>query len=70
MLWWFERDGQHTRIEVLQPPAGQYELHIFNPDGTERVEHFDDLGALRARQQDVHDVLIATGWKRSGEWLL
>ena len=70
MLWWFERDGRHTRIEVLHPPAGGFELHLFDPDGHEHVERFTELNALRVRQQEIHDQLIAVGWKRSGEWLL
>ena len=70
VLWWFERDGKHTRIEVLHPPAGGYELHVFDADDTEHVEQFGDLAALRRRQQEIQDQLIAVGWKRSGEWLL
>lgn len=70
MLWWFERDGKHTRIEVLHPPTGGYELHVFDADESEHVEHFADLASLRRRQQEVQDQLIAVGWKRSGEWLL
>ena len=70
MLWWFERDGKHTRVEVLHPPAARMELHVFHPDGSELVEYFDDVDALRRRQHEIENSLVALGWKRSGEWLL
>ena len=70
MLWWFERDGAQTMVEVLNLPAGDYELRILEADGVERVEHFDNAADLARRQQAVHDSLIAQGWSRSGDWLL
>ena len=70
MLWWFEREGRHTRVEVLHLPAGGFELRIVNENGSEQVEQFMDAGDLAKRQQTVQDALIAQGWKRSGEWLL
>jgi len=70
MLWWFEREGLHTRVEVLHLARGGYELRIFDDQGAERVEQFTDAGDLAKRQQAIQDALIAQGWKRSGEWLL
>jgi hypothetical protein len=39
MLWFFEREGRRTTIEVLHLPTGDYELRIENPDGVERAFH-------------------------------
>ena len=70
MLWWFEREGLHTKIEVLDLPNGGYELRTIDPNGAEHVEHFTNAADLAKRQQAAEDGLIAEGWKRSGEWLL
>lgn len=71
MLWWFEREGQQTRVEILHlPGGGGYELRIIAADGTEHVEFFVTHQDLMNRQQAVLDQLIATGWHRSAEWLL
>ena len=70
MLWWFERDGRRTIIEVLNLPTGEFELRTQNPDGTEDVEYFTDAVALAKRQQAIHNALFAKGWARSGEWRL
>ena len=70
MLWWFEREGLRTRVEVLHLASGGYELRIFDAKGAEHVELFTDASDLARRQQAVQDALITQGWKRSGEWLL
>jgi len=70
MLWWFERQGRHTRVEVLDLPNGGYELRVVDAEGSERVEHFTNAADLAKRQQAVQDDLIAAGWNRSGEWLV
>ncbi|HZS58206.1 MAG TPA: hypothetical protein VFA43_02985 [Gemmatimonadaceae bacterium] len=70
MLWWFEREGRHTRVEVLHLARGGYELRVFDERGVEQVETFTNSDELAKRQQAVQDALIAQGWKRAGEWLL
>jgi len=70
MLWWFEREGRHMRVEVLHLPAGGFELRILDQNGAEYIEQFPDASDLAKRQQGVQVALIAQGWKRSGEWLL
>jgi len=70
MFWWFEREGLRTTIEVLHLPTGDYELRITDPDGVERVECFTNADDLAKRQQALQDALVASGWARSGEWLL
>src|SRR5260370_3133034 len=37
VFWWYEREGQHLRVEVLQVAAHKYELRMVDADGTERV---------------------------------
>ena len=34
MFWWFERSGEHLRLEVLQLAADKYELRVIDADGT------------------------------------
>jgi len=70
MLWWFQRDGLHTTIEVLHLATGEYELRVVDADGADRIEHFTGAGDLAKRQQAIQDALVAQGWKRSGEWML
>ena len=70
MLWWFEREGLRTTIEVLHLPNDEYELTIVGLDGVEQIEHFKNAADLARRQQVVQDTLVAQGWSRSGEWLL
>ena len=70
MLWWFEREGLNTRVEVLHLARGEYELRVFDSNGAEQVEQFTNADDLAKRQRAIQDTLIAQGWKRSGEWLL
>jgi hypothetical protein len=69
MLWWFERDGRKTRVEVLNLASGNYELHVIDGDGIERVEHFAEAGALAKRQQQIQDSLVSQGWKGPERWI-
>jgi len=61
VLWWFEREGRRTTIEVLNLPTGDYELRLVDADGAEQVERFTNSAALAKRQQSVQDTLIARG---------
>ena len=70
MLWWFEREGLRTSIEVLHLANGEFELRIIDSDGIERVETFTSATELAKRQQAIHETLAVGGWTRSGEWLL
>src|SRR3954469_22048676 len=51
MFVWFERNGQHVRVEVLESTPKNYELRFIDADGPERVETFTDSGALTLRQE-------------------
>jgi hypothetical protein len=70
MLWWFERAGLRTTLEVLDLPTGEYELRIADANGAEQVEHFTNATDLAKRQQAIQDALVAKGWERSGGWLV
>jgi len=70
MLWWFERAGARTTLEVLNLPTGAYELRVTDADGEERVEHFANAVDLAKRQQAIHDALVAQGWAHTGGWKL
>jgi hypothetical protein len=49
MFVWFERSGQHVRVEVLELSPKNYELRFIDADGLERVEMLTDSGALASR---------------------
>lgn len=70
MLWFFEREGLQTRVEVLHLPDGTYELRVLDADEAEHVERFTNAAELAKSQQAIQDALIANGWQRSGEWLV
>lgn len=63
MVWFYERHGAYIRCETRDAPEGDgFDLLILNPDGTERVEHFEDSHALTRRQQELETVLAVDGW--------
>lgn len=70
MFWWFEREGAYLRCEVLELPAGGYELRVIREDGSEQVERFSDATALAVRQQKVVDDLEDNGWSGPHGWVL
>lgn len=64
MLWTFERGGEHLHCEIRREGAGTgYELIITNPDGSQRMERFDEAGGLIARALDFQRELIEGGWR-------
>jgi hypothetical protein len=68
MLWWFEREGLRTTIEVLNLPTDEYELRLVDAGGVERVEHFTNAIDLAKRQQAIQDMLVGQGWAQTGGW--
>jgi hypothetical protein len=70
MFWWFERNGQHSRVEVLQLATSTYELRFVDADGTEHVETFDDSRELAQRQDDVQQMLRGHGWTGPHGWVV
>jgi hypothetical protein len=70
MFWWFERNGAHARLEVLQLPSGGYELRFVDADGAEHVETFDDSKAIAERQDDLQRTLLTEGWTGPHGWVV
>lgn len=63
MVWFFERQGTFIRCETRTSETGAgFELVVINPDGSERVEHFDDSGTLARRQSELESTLTHDGW--------
>jgi hypothetical protein len=70
MFWWYEREGQHLRVEVLQVASHKYELRITDADGTERVETFHNADDLANRQTQLQDALSSEGWTGPHGWVI
>jgi hypothetical protein len=65
MVWFYERHGAFIRFEAREAEGdgGGFDLVITDPDGSERIEHFDDSSALTRRQQDLERALTHDGWQ-------
>jgi hypothetical protein len=70
MLWWFEREGRHTRLEILHLATGEFELRVIDADGVEQVEHFTNAVDLAKRQEAIQQMLVAHGWMGPHGWTL
>jgi hypothetical protein len=70
MFWWFERQGQHLRVEVLQLAPDKYELRTIHADGTERVETFTNATDLAKRQRELQGGLSSEGWTGPHGWVM
>jgi hypothetical protein len=63
MIWFFERNGEYLRCEVRDGATGEAcELVITYPDGRQRVEPFEEPGALARRQRELELGLVSDGW--------
>lgn len=62
MVWFYERQGTFIRCETRTAAAGGFELVVIQPDGSERVEHFDDSSTLSRRQAELENTLTHDGW--------
>ena len=63
MVWFYERQGAFIRCETRNAASGSgFELVVIQPDGSERVEHFDDSAALARRQAELENTLTHDGW--------
>ena len=64
MIWFYERKGEHLRCEIRQQVEGdRFELVVTLPDGSERIEVFDDSFALNRRSLELEKKLSLKGWK-------
>jgi hypothetical protein len=63
VIWFYERRGEHLRCEIHQQIEGdKFALIVTLPDGTERVELFEDSGMLNRRSVELEKMLREKGW--------
>ncbi|HEX9367892.1 MAG TPA: hypothetical protein VF921_14770 [Vicinamibacterales bacterium] len=63
MIWFYERKGEHLRCEIRQQIEGdKFALVVTMPDGSERIEMFEDSGALNRRSVELEQMLRTKGW--------
>ena len=68
MLWSFHRAGEQLVYEIrTRPDAHGYELIIRSPDGTEKVELFEDHTAVDRRAEELQRELLDNGWWLAGD---
>lgn len=64
MIWAFERRGEQISCEVRREAEGDsFELVVSYPDGSERVERFDDPTALIDSSVQCLERFRREGWK-------
>ena len=65
MLWIFERKGERMRCEIRRDGSGSgYEMIVSSPDGSQRMEQFDDTSDLIKRTLDFQRDLLENGWRQ------
>jgi hypothetical protein len=63
VIWFYERRGEHLRCEIQQQIQGdRFALIVTLPDGTERVEVFEDSTLLNRRSVELERMLREKGW--------
>ena len=70
VIWLFEREGKHARLEILYVPPDKYEVWFLDGDGVEHVEALANATDVANRQLDLTHTLAAQGWARTGGWKL
>jgi hypothetical protein len=63
MIWFFDRDGQRLRYEIMRDRSGRYRVVITRPDGSESIEEVDEPTALIERSVQLMNSLRGDGWK-------
>jgi hypothetical protein len=65
MLWIFERKGEQMRCEIRRDGAGAgYEMIVTSPDGSQRMERFEDAAALLKSTLDFQRELLEMEWRQ------
>jgi hypothetical protein len=65
MMWIFERQGEQMRCEIRRDGEGAgYEIIVTNPDGSQRMERFDETDTLIKRTLDLQLELLESGWRQ------
>jgi hypothetical protein len=70
MFTWFRKESEFLGYEARERSAGDYELVVRQPDGTEQIEHFSDQHALTDRQMALQRELEGEGWTGPHGWNL
>jgi hypothetical protein len=64
MIWFFDRDGEKLRYEILRDRIdGHYRVVITRPDGSESVEEVEQPTELIERSVQLMNSLRDEGWK-------
>lgn len=63
MIWFFDREGERLRYEIMRDRNGRYRVVITRPDGSESVEEVDEPTALIERSVQLMNSLRGDGWK-------
>jgi len=63
MIWFFDRDGERLRYEIVRDRNGRYRVVITRPDGSESVEEVDEPTALIERSVQLMNSLRGDGWR-------
>jgi hypothetical protein len=65
MLWIFERKDERMRCEIRREgDSAGYEMIVTNPDGSQRMERFEDAEELIQRTLELQRTLLETGWRQ------
>ena len=65
MLWIFERKGEQMRCEIRREGVGAgYEMIVTSPDGSQRMERFEETNDLIKRTLDLQRELLESGWRQ------
>jgi hypothetical protein len=63
MFWWFEREGEMLRLEVLELASREYELRLIQSDGSESAERFSNAKELAKRHVELQEEVTKQGWQ-------
>jgi hypothetical protein len=63
MIWFFDKDGERLRYEIMRNRSGRYRVVITRPDGSESVEEVAEPTELIERSVQLMNTLRGDGWK-------
>ena len=64
MLWFFQRKDEHMRCEIRREGVGAgFEMIVTSPDGSQRMERFQETNDLIKRTLDFQRELLERGWQ-------
>jgi hypothetical protein len=63
MIWFFDREGERLRYEIMRERTGRYRVVITRPDGSESIEEVDEPTELIERSVQLMNSLRGDGWR-------